>query len=105
MIDTVSTTLPVLIVDDEPQVLRSIDMLLRSSGIDPVLAVDDSRKVIPLLARQSVAAILLDLSMPHISGEELLDNITTEYPDIPIIIITATNDLDTAVKCVRIGAF
>jgi two-component system nitrogen regulation response regulator GlnG len=105
MIEPASTTLPVLLVDDEPQVLRSIEMLLRSSGVDPVLAVEDSRKVMPLLSGQSVAAILLDLSMPHISGEELLDNITTEHPDIPIIIITATNDLDTAVKCVRIGAF
>lgn len=105
MIEPASTTLPVLLVDDEPQVLRSIEMLLRSSGVDPVLAVEDSRKVMPLLSEQSVAAILLDLSMPHISGEELLDNITTEHPDIPIIIITATNDLDTAVKCVRIGAF
>ncbi|MGB5178744.1 MAG: sigma-54 dependent transcriptional regulator [Gammaproteobacteria bacterium] len=105
MIDPVSTTFPVLLVDDEPQVLRSIDMLLRSSGIDPVLAIEDSRKVLPLLSKQSVAAILLDLSMPHISGEELLDTITTEHPDIPIIIITATNDLDTAVKCVRSGAF
>jgi DNA-binding NtrC family response regulator len=105
MIDTAPTTLPVLLIDDEPQVLRSMEMLLRSSGIDPVLAVDDSRKALPLLARQSVAAILLDLSMPHISGEELLESISSEYPDIPVIIITATNDLDTAVKCVRIGAF
>ena len=105
MIDPVSTTLPVLLIDDEPQVLRSMEMLLRSSGIDPVLTVGDSRKVLSLISRQSVAAILLDLSMPHISGEELLESITSEYPDIPVIIITATNDLDTAVKCVRIGAF
>ena len=105
MIDPVSTSLPVLLVDDEPQVLRSMEMLLRSSGIDPVLTVDDSRTVLALLSRQSVAAILLDLSMPHVSGEELLESITSEHPDIPVIIVTATNDLDTAVKCVRVGAF
>ena len=105
MIDSVSTTLPVLLIDDEPQVLRSMEMLLRSSGIDPVLTVNDSREVLPLLTRQSVAAILLDLSMPHVSGEELLESIASEYPDIPVIIVTATNDLDTAVKCVRVGAF
>ncbi len=105
MVEPASTTLPVLLVDDEPKVLRSMEMLLRSSGIDPVLMLDDSRKVLPLLARRTVSAILLDLTMPYISGEELLASITSEYPDIPVIIITATNDLDTAVKCVRTGAF
>ena len=105
MIENDPTTLPVLLVDDEPQVLRSMELLLRSSGIEPVMSLEDSRKVLPLLADQPFATILLDLSMPHITGEELLEGITSEYPDIPVIIVTATNDLDTAVKCVRVGAF
>jgi len=105
MIDQVSKTLPVLLIDDEPQVLRSMELLLRSSGIQQVLSVDDSRKVMALLADQPVDAILLDLAMPHITGNELLETIHTEYPDIPVIIITATNDLDTAVQCIRKGAF
>jgi len=105
MIDSVSSSLPVLLIDDEPQVLRSMELLLRASGIDPVISIDDSRKALPLLFDQSVATILLDLSMPHISGEELLEKITHEHPEIPVIIVTATNDLDIAVKCVRLGAF
>ncbi|RLA04747.1 MAG: sigma-54-dependent Fis family transcriptional regulator [Gammaproteobacteria bacterium] len=105
MIENDPTTLPVLLVDDEPQVLRSMELLLRSSGIEPVMSLEDSRKVLPLLADRPFATILLDLSMPHITGEELLEGITSEYPDIPVIIVTTTNDLDTAVKCVRVGAF
>lgn len=105
MIDLASRSLPVLLIDDEAKVLRSMKMLLRTSGIDPILTLDDSREVLPLLARQPVAAILLDLTMPHISGEELLESISSEYHEIPVIIITATSDLDTAVKCVRMGAF
>ena len=105
MADSTTRALPVLLVDDEPKVLRSMEMLLRSSGIDPVLMEDDSRRVIPLLEKRTVSAILLDLTMPYITGEELLGSITSEFPDIPVIIITATNDLETAVKCVRMGAF
>ena len=42
--------------------------------------------------------------MPHISGGGLLLQSTADYLDIPIILMTATNDLDTAVQCMRSGA-
>jgi DNA-binding NtrC family response regulator len=43
--------------------------------------------------------------MPHISGEELLPMITSDYPEIPVVVITGANDVDTAVKCMQHGAF
>jgi DNA-binding NtrC family response regulator len=49
--------------------------------------------------------MLLDLKMPYISGEELLPMITADYPEIPVVVVTGSNDVDTAVKCMQNGAF
>ncbi|MFQ5755934.1 MAG: sigma-54-dependent transcriptional regulator [Acidiferrobacterales bacterium] len=95
---------PVLLVDDEPQLLRSASVLLRSSGVKRVLTLDDSRGVLALLAEQKVGVLVLDLTMPNISGHDLLEHIAVDYPEVPVIIMTATNDLDNAVKCMQIGA-
>jgi DNA-binding NtrC family response regulator len=43
--------------------------------------------------------------MPHISGEELLPMIIADYPEIPVVVVTGSNDVDTAVKCMQHGAF
>ncbi len=96
--------LPVLLVDDEPQILRSTSVLLRASGIAHVVMLEDSRAVLPLLAEQDVGVVVLDLTMPHLSGQVLLEHMTADYPDIPVILLTATNDLETAVQCMQVGA-
>jgi two-component system, NtrC family, nitrogen regulation response regulator GlnG len=99
-----ASQLPVLLIDDEPQLLRSASVLLRTSGIKHVVTLDDSRAVLPWLAAQDAGVLVLDLAMPHISGQELLVQIAADYPDIPVILMTATNDLDTAVQCMQSGA-
>jgi len=99
------TPLPVLLVDDEAQILKSYSVMLRSAGIKNVLTLDDSAEVMPLLARQDVAAIVLDLSMPRLSGTELLPEIAANYPMVPVVILTAVNEIETAVECMKAGAF
>lgn len=96
---------PVLIVDDEEQTLRSASLVLRSTGISNVVALQDSREVLPFLAAREVCVLLMDLSMPHLTGEELLPQVRAEHADIPVIVITGANDLETAVNCMRLGAF
>jgi DNA-binding NtrC family response regulator len=49
--------------------------------------------------------MLLDLSMPHMTGQELLSIVANDFPEIPVIIITGSNDVDTAVRCMKAGAF
>ncbi|HJX14885.1 MAG TPA: response regulator, partial [Candidatus Deferrimicrobiaceae bacterium] len=97
--------LPVLLVDDDPEFLFSSETTLRASGIEPVRTVADSRMVLPLLSETEVAVIVLDLSMPHLSGEELLKMIREEYPQIPVVVMTGVNDVDIAVSCMKNGAF
>ncbi|CAD6877049.1 sigma-54-dependent transcriptional regulator [Methylomonas fluvii] len=96
--------LPILLVDDEAQLLHSASLVLRSAGFSEVLTLDDSRTVLPLLANRPIGVIVLDLTMPHLSGRELLEQIAVEYPEIPLIMMTATNDLQIAVACMRSGA-
>ena len=100
-----SASLPVVLVDDESTVLFSSRMTLGSAGIKDVLAVEDSRELMPLLAERDVGVVLLDLSMPYISGSQLLPEITREYPDLPVIVMTAAQDVETAVACMKEGAF
>jgi DNA-binding NtrC family response regulator len=96
---------PVLLVDDEPQALRSLDAALRSAGIDNVVSCQDSRQVMTLLAEREIGVMLLDLWMPHLSGEELLSAVSAQLPELPVIIITGVNEVETAVRCMRSGAF
>lgn len=96
---------PILLVDDEPQILKSFSVMLRTAGLKDVVTIDDSRQVMGLLAQREVALVVLDLSMPHISGVDLLSQITQSYPQVPVIIVSARNELETAVDCMRMGAF
>ncbi len=96
--------LPVMLVDDETQALTSFEITLRSAGMNHFIACADSREVLPVLARQEIEVMLLDLWMPHLSGEELLQKISADYPDVPVIIVTGADDVETAVRCMRQGA-
>jgi two-component system, NtrC family, nitrogen regulation response regulator GlnG len=104
MAHPVASRLPVMLVDDEPQILRGASVSLRASGIGHVLTLEDSRAVLPMLSTQDVSVIVLDLTMPHMSGQALLEHLTADHPDIAVIVMTATNDLDTAVQCMQAGA-
>ncbi len=105
MIDTKSPVDPILIVDDEENALESFEITLNSARLDNLILCADSRQVIPLLEKQRVELILLDLNMPHIAGEELLPQIIQNWPDIPVIIITGAIEIETAVRCMQTGAF
>ena len=96
---------PVLIVDDESLMLRSMSMALRSEGINNLILCEDARKVLKILREKDIEVILLDLIMPYISGEELLVQIKQDFPDIPVIVITGVQEVETAVKCMKAKAF
>jgi DNA-binding NtrC family response regulator len=98
-------SLPVLIVDDEEQFLLSASLTLSSDGINNTLQCQDSRNVVRLLSEGGFSVVVLDMSMPHVSGWELLPAIVRDFPDIPVIIITALNEAETAVQCMKSGAF
>jgi DNA-binding NtrC family response regulator len=98
-------SLPVFMVDDEVQALDSFETALLLASINNIIRCQDSRDVMRLLSAQEIEVMLLDLSMPYISGEELLSLVTKDFPEIPVIIITGSNDVETAVACMKSGAF
>lgn len=95
----------ILLVDDEEEILFSTGITLRSAGFSNVSTVNDSRKVMQFLNKQEVAVIVLDLNMPFISGYELLKEIAGSFPQIPVIVMTAANEIEMAVACMKAGAF
>ena len=96
--------LPLLLVDDEAHALQSTERILVSAGITHILTCQDPRKVAEILARQEICLVLLDLSMPHMSGEQVLTEVLSAYPEVPAIILTGANEVETAVRCMRGGA-
>src|SRR5262249_53457071 len=104
MTTTAVSPRPVLLVDDEPALLRSASLLLRAAGITPVLTLDDSRLVLSQVAAAPLGVVVLDLTMPHLAGQALLEQIMATDPGLPTIVMTATHDLETAVQCMQAGA-
>ncbi len=104
MNDSQPKTMPILLVDDEMQILISYSFMLKSVGIKDVATLEDPRMVIPFLSENKVLVIVLDLSMPFISGKDLLIDINRDFPEIPVIVATATNEIETAVECMQKGA-
>jgi len=96
---------PIMVVDDEESILFSIDTSLRMAGLDNIITCSDSREVMPVLSEQPIEIMLLDLNMPYVPGEDLLGKVRSEFPEIPIIVITGTVDVETAVRCMQSGAF
>lgn len=98
-------SLTVLLVDDEQNILLSSKSLLRLAGIQNVQTIDDSRQVLSHLQSEIINVIVLDLLMPYISGRELLNTICRDYPHIPVIVMTASDEVEIAVECMKAGAF
>jgi DNA-binding NtrC family response regulator len=101
-----SPRLPLLLVDDESAWLRGLSIALEGSlGIDNVILCYDSREVPEILARTAVSLVLLDVTMPYLSGEELLAMITRHHPELPVIMLTGRDQVEIAVHCMQLGAF
>jgi len=96
----------VLMVDDEASYLRSLSILLeRKAEINNIVRCEDSRQAMTLMQQHNVGLVLLDLTMPFVSGKELLSQIAEQYPQVPVIIISGLNQVESAVECLQQGAF
>lgn len=104
MLESRTTHLPVLIVDDDETTCSILALTLREAGINNVHTISDSRKVLPFLQEHGAALVLLDLVMPHMWGQELLGIIRSDYPAIQIVVISGANKLSAAVDCMKLGA-
>lgn len=96
---------PILVVDDDVGLLSSIKATLVSSGMPEPALVSDSRRVMELVREHNFMVVLLDLMMPQIGGMEILQQVKEEFPDIECLIVTAIDEVSSAVKAMRFGAY
>lgn len=95
----------ILIVDDDEGLLFSIRAALLSAGLPDPTMISDSRQVLEAVRRNRFHLALLDLIMPHLDGMDVLKQIKQESPATECIILTAVDDVATAVKAIRFGAY
>lgn len=95
----------VLVVDDDVGLLLSIKATIASSGLPEPALVSDSRMVLDLVRTHNFHLLLLDLIMPHMGGMEILRQVKEEFPTIECIVVTAVDDVSSAVQAMKYGAF
>ncbi|OUR66968.1 nitrogen regulation protein NR(I), partial [Bermanella sp. 47_1433_sub80_T6] len=94
----------VWIIDDDRSIRWVLEKALEQENIES-LSFENGDKVLNALNREIPDAIISDVRMPGIDGLSLLQKIHDVQPDIPVIIMTAHSDLDSAVNSYQKGAF
>ncbi len=99
-----NTTHNVWIVDDDKSIRWVLEKAFLKTAIN-TRCFNNGADLLQALKFELPNAILTDIRMPGIDGLELLDQIQNQYPDLPVIIMTAHSDLDSAVTSFNKGAF
>ena len=92
------------VVDDERSIRWVLEKALTQSGWD-VDCFESAESLLDQLELDSPDVIITDIKMPGIDGLELLESIKNTHPALPVIVMTAHSDLDSAVSSIQAGAF
>jgi two-component system nitrogen regulation response regulator NtrX len=93
-----------LVVDDEPQILRAVAGLLQDEGFE-VLTALDGETALKMVAAEAPDLVLLDIALPGLDGLEALTELKRQHPLLPVIMVSAYGSVENAVKATRLGAF
>ena len=93
----------ILVVDDELGVRQSFNMVLKDNY--EVILAETGIEALNILAKRAVDLVLLDILLPDMSGIEILEKLKGTDPDTDVIMVTAVNDVQTAVKAIKLGAY
>jgi DNA-binding NtrC family response regulator len=94
----------VLVIDDDQDMRWAIRTILAETGLE-VAEASAGASGIELAARCAPDAVLLDVQMPGIDGEEVLRRLKHHHKDLPVIVVTAYGTIPRAVEAIRTGAF
>jgi len=98
------TSAKILLVDDDDSLRRVLEFQLSDAGYS-VVSQSDGREALKLLEGEEFDCLITDWRMPRIPGSQVVKQATAISSEIPIIVITAFGDVDTAVEAMRGGAF
>ena len=93
----------ILIIDDEASLRQTLARILQRAGFEVTTAAN-GKDGLALVHEHPFDLLYLDIRMPDMSGLELLKNIHTKFPELPVILFTAQPDLNSAVEALRRGA-
>lgn len=94
----------VLIADDHPIMLSGIESLIASAQYQVVGRIADGAEVLPAIDALQPAIVLLDVSMPGMTGTEILGRLREQDSPVKIILLTAQLDDDALLEAMRLGA-
>ncbi|MBI4209856.1 MAG: sigma-54-dependent Fis family transcriptional regulator [Deltaproteobacteria bacterium] len=93
----------VLVIDDEERVGKAVRHAVEGTDLD-CLWVGSGEEALRTIQEHEVDLVLTDLIMPHISGLDLVRDLRSRAPHIPILVMTAYGSIDVAVEAMRLGA-
>jgi DNA-binding response OmpR family regulator len=93
----------ILAVEDDPGILRMLERGLTAAG-HQVLTADSGEDGAMMATEEGLDIVLLDISLPELSGHEVLARIRSRRPALPVLMLTARDDLDNKVRALDAGA-
>ena len=95
-----------LVVDDNEDNLYTLTRRLKRQGYDDVTTAEHGRQALELMAARDFDLVLLDVMMPEMDGYEVLETMKADpaLRGIPVVMISALDELDSVVRCVDLGA-
>jgi adenylate cyclase len=101
----VSDGASVLVVDDDPVTRQMLSGTLEERG-HRVTTADDGRRGLDLVRSERFDVVLLDVLMPHLNGYDVLEHMKgdEELRHIPVVMVTSVDEVESAVRCIELGA-
>ncbi len=96
--------LTILVADDEKNIREGLREALALDGYEVATAAD-GREALDAVTRGDVDLLITDLKMPRLSGEELLKSVASQFPTMPVIILTGHGTIESAVQAMHDGAY
>ncbi len=94
----------ILVVDDEPEVLRLVTRILSAEGTQ-ILAAGTGAKALAIARQRGLDLVMLDIKLPDMSGTQVLRRIRRIDPRVPIIMVTSYGSVETVRTSMELGAF
>ncbi len=104
MMESLAFCADVLVVDDDAFFRATIADRLRDANLK-VMVAQDGQQALEMMASNDFDAVVCDLLMPNVDGIEVLRRVNVDFPETEVIILTASADIDIALRCLRLGAF
>ena len=104
--DEITTNPRIMIVDDEPVIIKVVSKYLESDGYKNFVTTTEPRNAFDMAITEQPDVIVLDIMMPEVSGLQILQQIRNDsrVKDVPVIILTASTDADTKHEALELGA-